>query len=153
VRILAQGFYAIQNTWFPALAGFVALVAHVLFAFTLTNTFGLNGLAAASVCSATVNLLMLATAYSKWVGPLEPRKLFTAFAKFTVCGAVMVGVLLMHDRLLAIFGTRFYARASVLAVTILAGSAVYLALARILRVEELAHATNVLLAKARKRRG
>ncbi|RYZ66172.1 MAG: murein biosynthesis integral membrane protein MurJ, partial [Proteobacteria bacterium] len=47
VRILAQGFYAIQNTWFPAVAGAVALCSHLIFAYTLTNAFGLNGLAAA----------------------------------------------------------------------------------------------------------
>ncbi len=151
VRILAQGFYAIQNTWFPALAGFVSLIAHVIFAVTLTQTFGLGGLAAASVCSATVNLLMLATAYSKWVGDLEPKRLVNSFAKFFVCGAVMVAVLMVHDRVLAIFGTRFFARASVLGATIFVGAGVYLAVARLLKVEELRDATAVLLAKARRR--
>lgn len=152
VRILAQGFYAIQNTWFPALAGGVALIAHVLFAFALTRTFGLNGLACASLCSSVVNLLMLATAYSKWVGGLEARRLAVALGKFVICGAVMVGVLLFHDQVLAVFGTRFFARAFVLGVMILAGGAVYLAMARTLRVDELQDLTGVLLAKLTKRR-
>jgi putative peptidoglycan lipid II flippase len=137
VRILAQGFYAIQNTWFPALAGGVALVSHILFALTLTKVFGLAGLAAASVGSATVNLLMLATAYSKWVGSLEGRKLAIAFGKCLACGVVMVGVLLFHDRLLSFFGTRFFARAFVLMTTIFFGGGVYLLMARLLKVEEL----------------
>jgi putative peptidoglycan lipid II flippase len=150
VRILAQGFYAIQNTWFPALAGLVALIAHILFAITLTNPFGLNGLAAASVCSATVNLLMLATAYSKWVGDLETARIARAFAKFIVCGAAMVLVLSFHDRVLAIFGTRFIARSSVLAATIFVGTGVYLAVARLLKVEELRDVSAVLLSKTRR---
>jgi putative peptidoglycan lipid II flippase len=150
VRILAQGFYAIQNTWFPALASLVALIAHVLFAVTLTSAFGLNGLAAASVGSLTVNLLMLATAYSKWVGDLESRRLIRAFGKFAVCGVAMVGVLMLHDRVLAIFGTRFFARASVLGVTIVAGAAVYLLAARLLKVDELRDATAVVLSKVRR---
>jgi putative peptidoglycan lipid II flippase len=145
VRILAQGFYAIQNTWFPALASGVALIAHVLFAFTLTRAFGLNGLAAASLCSATVNLLMLATAYSKWVGSLEAKRLFRAFGKFIACGVVMVGILLLHDRVLAVFGTRFFARAFVLMMMISLGGAAYLAMARLLKVEELRDASAVVL--------
>ena len=152
VRILAQGFYAIQNTWFPALAGFVALVAHVLFAFALTRTFGLIGLAGASVCSATVNLLMLATAYSKWVGGIEGRKLVRSLGKFIACGVVMVGVLFLHDHVLQIFGTRFFARAFVLMITIFFGAGVYLAMARVLKVDELRDATAVVLSKLRKRR-
>ncbi len=152
VRILAQGFYAIQNTWFPALASGVALIAHLLFAFTLTRAFGLNGLAAASLCSATVNLLMLATAYSKWVGSLEARKLSLAFGKFIACGAVMVCILLLHDRVLAIFGTRFLARAFVLMTMIFIGGGAYLATARLLKVEELRDASAVVFSKLRKRR-
>jgi putative peptidoglycan lipid II flippase len=151
VRILAQGFYAIQNTWFPALASGVALVAHVIFAFSLTRVFGLNGLAGASLCSATVNLLMLATGYSKWVGSLEARRLIVSFGKFIVCGAAMVAILLMHDRVLAVFGTRFFARAFVLMTIILIGGGAYLAIARLMKVDELRDASAVVLSKLRKR--
>lgn len=152
IRILAQGFYAIQNTWFPALASGVALVTHLFFAFALTRTFGLNGLAAASLCSATVNLLMLATAYRSWVGRLQARELARSAGKFVVCGAAMVVVLLFHDRLLGIFGTRFFARAFVLMIVIAVGGSVYLGVARLLNVAELRDATAVLIAKLRARR-
>ena len=151
VRILAQGFYAIQNTWFPALSGGVALIAHILFAFTLTRTFGLNGLAAASLCSATVNLVMLATGYKSWVGSLEVRRLGISLGKFVICGAAMVAVLTLHDRVLQIFGTRFLARAFVLMSTITVSGLVYLIVARLLRVEELQDVSSVVAAKFRKK--
>lgn len=151
VRILAQGFYAIQNTWFPALAGFVALVAHVLFAFALTRAFGLNGLAAASLCSSIVNLLMLAAAYRSWVGSLQSRLLLTSFAKFVVCGAAMVAVLMVHSALLQVFGTRFIARAFVLGVVIASGAVAYLGVARVLGVAELRDAALVISSKIRLR--
>lgn len=152
VRILAQGFYAIQNTWFPAVAGGVALLAHVLFAFTLTRAFGLNGLAAASLCSALVNLLMLAAGYNSWVGSLELKKLGLSALKFLVCGVAMVGVLQFHDMLLEIVGTRFIARTFVLLLTIAAGAGVYLGFARALRVAELNDALAVIGAKFSKKR-
>jgi putative peptidoglycan lipid II flippase len=136
VRILAQGFYAIQNTWFPAVAGSVALVSHILFAYALTKTFGLRGLAAASVLSATVNLLMLATAYNSWVGSLQVRKLGMSFAKFLVCGAVMVGSLQLYEPLLGMFGGRYVSRAFLLLGMIAIGAFAYMATAHFMRIPE-----------------
>ncbi len=136
VRILAQGFYAIQNTWFPALAGGVALCTHVFFAYALTNAFGLNGLAAASLCSATVNLLMLITAYKRWVGTLRMRDLSFSVGKFLVCGLAMASVLLLHPMLSSFLGARFYMRALALAIMVFAGASVYMLAAHLLRIPE-----------------
>jgi putative peptidoglycan lipid II flippase len=136
VRILAQGFYAIQNTWFPAVAGAVALCSHIIFAYTLTNAFGLNGLAAASLCSATVNMLMLATAYNSWVGSLKLKSLIGSFIKFSICGAVMAAVLMLHGYLSAFLGARFFMRALALFIMIGAGATVYMIMAHILKIPE-----------------
>ena len=136
VRILAQGFYAIQNTWFPALAGAVALIAHVFFAFALTKQFKLNGLAAASVLSGTVNLLMLATAYHNWVGSLDLKRFAVSFGKFLLCGLIMVVALQAYDPLYAAVGGRFIRRAPVLLATIGFGAFVYMACAHFMKIPE-----------------
>lgn len=137
VRILAQGFYAIQNTWFPAVAGAVALVAHVLFAFSLTRTFGLEGLAAASIASGTVNLVMLATAYNAWVGKLEFAALLKSLLRFAVCAALMVGALQVFTPVYAFVAGKFWgSRALVLFATIGFSAAVYFLAARVLKCEE-----------------
>ncbi|MES2854631.1 MAG: murein biosynthesis integral membrane protein MurJ, partial [Bdellovibrionota bacterium] len=136
VRILAQGFYAVQNTWFPALAGGVALITHVIFATALTKTFGLPGLAAASVCSALVNLLMLATAYRAWIGTLQLGTLAKRILLYSVCAAVMFGVLATHDYLLRFVGPRVYSRAFVLLVVITLGGIAYMLTANLLRIPE-----------------
>lgn len=136
VRILAQGFYAIRNTWYPAVAATVALLSHVIFAFALTRSFGLNGLAAASVLSATVNMVMLAIAYNAWVGSLQPLRLLKSFAKFAICGAVMVGVLQFYDELLRALSGRYFTKTFVLLLMITIGAAVYMLSAHILRIPE-----------------
>ncbi len=137
VRILAQGFYAIKNTWYPALAGAVALISHVIFAFVLTRTFKIEGLAAASVASGTVNLLMLATAYNSWVGSLHLKTLFKSFGKFMVCGAAMIGSLQAYPFVKqALTGRVPGARTITLLAMILLGALVYMACAHLLRIPE-----------------
>jgi putative peptidoglycan lipid II flippase len=137
VRILAQGFYAIQNTWFPALAGAVALIAHLLFAYSLTNAFGLEGLATASVGSALVNLLMLATAYNEWVGSLQFKAFLRSFMRFAICGALMVAALQLYEPLFPLIAGKFRgSRAVVLFVVSTFGAGVYFLAGRFLRVEE-----------------
>ncbi len=137
VRILAQGFYAIQNTWFPALAGGVALIAHVLFAYSLTKAFGLEGLATASVGSALVNLLMLATAYNEWVGSLQFKAFLKSFLRFAICGAVMVAALQLYDPLFPLIAGKFRgSRAVVLFAVSAFGVGLYFLSGRLLRVEE-----------------
>ncbi|RYZ68073.1 MAG: hypothetical protein EOP05_16870, partial [Proteobacteria bacterium] len=124
------------NTWFPAVAGAVALCSHLIFAYTLTNAFGLNGLAAASLCSATVNMLMLATAYNSWVGSLKLKSLVASVGKFLICGAVMAAVLLLHPYLASVLGARFYMRALTLLIMVGAGVTVYMVMAHLLKIPE-----------------
>ena len=137
VRILAQGFYAIQNTWFPAVAGSVALICHVIFAYTLSKAFGLNGLAIASVTSATVNLLMLGAAYNSWVGSLQLLRLLKKFAWFLICGAVMVAILLCYEPLLHFVSGKFPgARVFSLFTIIFVGGGAYMLTAHVLKISE-----------------
>lgn len=136
VRILAQGFYAIQNTWFPACAATVAVLAHLLFAANFTRIFGLQGLASATVASATVNLMLLILAYNAWVGSLNPRRLLIGLGKFLVGAVAMVFVLQMYAPLSLVLGMNRLGQAIALALTILAGGTVYMAVAHVLRVPE-----------------
>jgi putative peptidoglycan lipid II flippase len=151
VRILAQGFYAVQNTWFPALAGGVALCSHIIFAIALTRTFGLNGLAAASLCSATVNMLMLATAYRAWIGTLQLKTLLKRTFLFVICAAVMFGVLSMHSYLVHFFGARLYAKAFALMLIIFLGGLSYMGMAHILRIPEYSETSAMFLGKVTNR--
>lgn len=151
VRILAQGFYAIHNTWFPALAAGVALAAHVLFAYSLTHKFGLYGLVSASVLSTAVNLMMLAAAYNSWVGPLHLRSMLKSLGKFLVGAVLMIGVLLMYEPLLHSFGSRYVTKTFVLFAIIISAGFVYMLSAHLLRVVEYHETAATIMAKIRKR--
>lgn len=136
-RILQQGFYAIGNTWYPALAGAVALVSHVIFAFVLTREWGLNGLAAASVGSGTVNMLMLARGHVKWVAPIDVRRLLKSFAVFLACGGAMVSVVMWYDPVRRLVGANSTFWKSVFLIfAVGVGVAVYMGVAHLFRVPE-----------------
>lgn len=137
VRILAQGFYAIQSVWYPAAAAVVALVSHLVFAYVLTKAFGLNGLAGASVLSTSMNLLMLAFAYNAWVGTLELKELGKSLLKYSVCVGAMAASLQIYGPFQRYVGSvRSGSRAFVLLTTIAIGAAAYLAVAAVLRLPE-----------------
>ena len=136
VRILAQGFYAIQNTWFPACAAAVAVIAHLIFAANFTKAFGIAGLASATVASAAVNLALLILAYNAWIGSLHPRKLLIGLAKFIVGAIVMIFVLQIYGLLELELGVTRIAKATALGITIVCGAASYMAVAHVLRVPE-----------------
>jgi putative peptidoglycan lipid II flippase len=137
VRILSQGFYAIQNVWFPAAAALVALISHTILAFVLTKAFGLNGLASASVLSSSVNLLMLAFAYNAWVGDLGLKDLVKSVAKYSAAIVIMVGALQVYGPLQRIVGAaRPGSRAFVLLSTISLGAAAFLFASALLQIPE-----------------
>ena len=151
VRILAQGFYAIQNTWFPAVAGAVALFAHVIFAYVLTMKFQLLGLAGASVLGATVNLVMLATAYNAWVGSLQLKSLAKSLLKFGLCAAAMVLSLQIYGPAVQMLGGRIFTKTVALLSVITVGAVVYMATAHVLRVPEFRETASTFLEKIRRR--
>jgi putative peptidoglycan lipid II flippase len=155
-RILAQGFYAIQNAWFPALASGVALVTHVFFAFGLTEAFGLRGLAAAAIFSALVNTLMLTTAYRSWIGKISFQRIGRSVAINVGCGAVMFGVLQLHAPFANVaqhvLGVSIATQAVALAVVIGLGAGSYFASAYAFKVPECHEALNMIRAKLKRHR-
>ena len=152
VRILAQGFFAIQNAWYPAVAGTVALIAHFIFAFALTRTFRLEGLAAASIASAFVNLMMLAVAYNAWVGTLELRRLAKSFGLYLLCGAAMVVAIQAYGPLHQLLSGRFRGgRETALLLTIAFAIFVYFSVAHFLKIAEFRETWSTLSLKLRER--
>lgn len=154
-RILAQGFFAIGNTWYPALAGAVALITHVIFAYVLTREWGLNGLASASVASGTVNMLMLARGHVKWVAPIDVRRLLRSFAIFLACGGAMVSVIMWYDPVRRLVGANSTAAKSIfLVIAVGIGIAVYMGVAHVFRIPEYHETLQTLrerLARSRKK--
>lgn len=135
-RILVQGFYSMGNTWYPAMVGAITLVVHLIFTWAGTTVFGLKGLAAASIFSSLVNLIMLAVAYGRWVGALGWPMIFGRVARFLVAGVALAAGCLVYDPIINEFGSRFFTRTFALGIAILLGGGLYMGVAAALNLEE-----------------
>jgi peptidoglycan biosynthesis protein MviN/MurJ (putative lipid II flippase) len=67
---LVPGFYAAQNTWYPALAGAISLIAHYFLARWWVEAYGLQGLMTSTTVAAGINMLLLAMAFRWLIGRL-----------------------------------------------------------------------------------
>lgn len=135
-RIVVQGFYSMGNTWYPAMVGVITLIVHAVFTWAGTKAFGLKGLAAASIFSSAVNLTMLAVAYSRWVGSLGWANIFGRLGRFAVAGTALAAGCLIYEPLIQEFGSRFFSRTFALAIAILLGGGMYMAVAAAMDLEE-----------------
>lgn len=63
VRVLAPSYYAVKNTWYPAVVSGVCLCVHLFLAPLLMNELGLPGLLYSSLISASLNFLLLILAF------------------------------------------------------------------------------------------
>lgn len=136
IRVIAPSFYAIKNTYYPAVVSAVCLCVHYFVAQELMADYGINGLAASSMISSALNLVLLMIGFKIFIGDLMLMKFFKSLFKYAVAGAVMVVVIQGYDILLAFFGDFFIVRVLSLLITILASIAVYFGMTSLLKTEE-----------------
>lgn len=67
-RVLATCFYAIKNTWYPAICSFLYVLFHWLFTPYMISHFGLEGLVGATVISNCFFTVLLMIAYPYFIG-------------------------------------------------------------------------------------
>jgi putative peptidoglycan lipid II flippase len=92
-RLLVPGFYAVQNTWYPALAGAVSLIFHYFLARWWVAAYGLAGLMMSTTMAAGVNMLLLVAAFYWMIGPLPLKPICRSLLPM-VPSAVLMGVIL-----------------------------------------------------------
>ena len=91
-RILATCFYAVKNTWYPALCCVLYVLFHWLFTPYMIQKFYLPGLIFATTISNVFFMLILTGAYPFFVGSLY---LFKTFKK-VLHSLPALGVLSLH---------------------------------------------------------
>lgn len=83
VRVFVPNYYAIKNTWYPALVSGVCLMVHVLMASWLIPVWGLFGLNLSTVISSLFNLVLLTTGFAFFVStPFPWKELIVQVRKF-----------------------------------------------------------------------
>lgn len=91
VKVLVPNFYAIKNTWVPAVCSVIAFAFHLVLAPILLADYKLEGLVASTVTSGYVNMVMLLVFYHVHLGAFPYLRLFRSVAQFLVPNAVMAG--------------------------------------------------------------
>lgn len=89
VRVLTPAYYAIKNTWFPALLSGGCLVIHIFLAPVLMERWGVQGLMISTTTSAAVNLSMLLLFYKLLIFDFPYLKFLLSLVKFAVVGFIV----------------------------------------------------------------
>ena len=139
VRIMVQGFYAVQDTATPMRIAVVALVANVLLcAFLVGTPLAHGGLALATSLASYLNLGLLFVVFRKRLGGVDEGRLAVSLARTTLAALGMGAACWWLARAFNLVTTASFPwLLAGVALTIAAGLGVYLALAWLLRADEL----------------
>ncbi len=85
VRVLTPAYYAIKNTWFPAVVSAVCLGAHVILAPLLMAQFQVHGLLISTTISAALNFSLLLLFFPRFISGFQ----YFQFAKNTLIFGVL----------------------------------------------------------------
>lgn len=155
VRVLVPSFYAVKNTWFPAVVSSICLVFHILLAPFMMERWGIEGLVLSTLASASFNLTLLLLFYPRFIGSLGYWKIAVSFFKFCLAGVVLAGICELYPYAIGIFGSfglginlpRFFAVFTIIGF----GGLGYCVVSYLLGTEELHHTLNSFLGKVRRR--
>ncbi len=151
--ILARGFFAMQDTVTPIILGTVATAIFIPISYILMRAMGHGGLALATSIAATLHMLALAWFLRKRLGGIEGgrivagvgRVLIASAAMGGACWGIRVGMAGLVDA-----QTRMGAGLTVMATGIVS-IVVYVALVRLMKLDEAAYVWEVVRARFTKR--
>jgi putative peptidoglycan lipid II flippase len=92
VRVLTPAYYAIKNTWFPALVACICLTVHIIIAPLLIAQLQVHGLMISTIISAALNVSLLLVFFKKFVGDFEYLQFFKNLGIFSGLAIVTGGV-------------------------------------------------------------
>lgn len=152
IRVFVPGFYAIKNTWAPALISCVGLALHIGIAPILMERAGLNGLNFSTLLSLLVNWCLLVIAYRYWVGVFPWIPLFKSVVHWVPSFLVLFFGLQIYPFLREFFGDGFGAKILCLGLTMTLGLFLFAAAAQITRVPEFEKTWSLMKRKLNRKR-
>ncbi|MCX7979263.1 MAG: hypothetical protein N2578_09695 [Bdellovibrionaceae bacterium] len=136
VRVLAPAYYAVKNTWFPALVSGICLLLHILLAPPLMEGLGLLGLNLSTLVSASLNMALLLLFYRFLIADFAGIKLISSLLRFFLPFAALLPGLLLHSRLLDLWGVEIFGRVMALLCASTLAIFGFVVVSRWLRLEE-----------------
>jgi putative peptidoglycan lipid II flippase len=138
-------FFSLQKPWQATALATIDLVVSALAALALYKPFGVGGIVAGTGIGTTVAVVAQAVILRRRFDGLELRRLFSTAARITIAAAALAGVSwLVWDVLDEALGRGLLGQIVSLGVGLGAGGLVYVAVAKLLRVEELEQMTRLL---------
>lgn len=151
IRVYVPSFYAVKNTWLPAMASIIALVLHLGLAPILKAEWGLHGLNVSSLVSAMTNFSVLVIAYRLLIGKFPWMNTFKSFARWFLPLVALFAVLQIYNLVRGTLGDSFIAKVSCLFGVIALGVVVYGLCCQILKVSEFTYVLNALKRRLKKK--
>jgi putative peptidoglycan lipid II flippase len=151
VRVFVPSFYAIKNTWLPALIASLSLVVHILIAPHLMSAFGLVGLSSTALISAALNFIGLAIAYNWILGSFGWLKVLKSMALFSIAGLGLFAAVQVYWPIYEFFGENIWGKLIALIVAVGLGAGVYGVIAWMMGLEEMKTTSATFIDKIRRR--
>ncbi|MBK9294861.1 MAG: murein biosynthesis integral membrane protein MurJ [Oligoflexia bacterium] len=156
VRVIAPTYYAMKNTWLPALSAATALIIHVFIAQLFMQKWGVRGLAASSVLSGGINFLILIFSYRLTGASLKIYELVPFFIKVIIaCIALSFTASFTYsltDKFIVSVIQSRAAQSINLIFTIMLAAFVYFAVCRALKLEEITEISSKVFNKLKAKR-
>jgi putative peptidoglycan lipid II flippase len=138
-------FFSLQKPWQATALATIDLVVSALAALALYKPFGVGGIVAGTGIGTTAAVVAQAVILHRRFGGMELGRLFSTAARITVAAAALAGVgWLVWDVLDELLGRGLWGQIVSLGAGLGAGGLVYVAVAKLLRVEELEQMSRLL---------
>ena len=136
--VLPRTFYALHDTWTPVLLGVITLVVNILLMNIFIKPLAQGGLALAISLSGIVNMFLLLYCLKRKIGLIDGRRILTSLSKILFASTVMgLGVWTVFHFTSKFAGINFVGSLFNLVVGLITGTAIYVLLAVILRMQEM----------------
>ena len=143
-------FFSLQKPWQATALAVIDLVVSAVAALALYKPFGVGGIVAGTGVGTSAAVVAQAVILRRRFGGLELGRLFSTAARITIAAAALAGVAYMvWDVLDEVLGRGLGGQIVSLGVGLAAGLAVYLSVAKLLRVAELEQMSRLLLRRGR----
>lgn len=150
-KVTVPGFYAMKNTWLPAVLAGVSLIVHLALCAWWVDQYGVQGLAGATATSGALNMILLQIAFRYMIGPIGISAVVQAVFRM-LPGMFGMGLVIywMYDFLKPAFSGLGHTLANILAlgITIGSGAVVYFLLGKLSGCPEAVRSLALLKRKA-----
>lgn len=149
VRLVVQGFYAMKDTATPVKVSAVALAVNIGLCFLLLGPLGHGGLALATSVASYVNLVVLYLLHRRRLGAVDEPRLALSLLRATAAAGVMGAACWFLNRGFLAGAANFGLLLAAFVATIALGVVIYMAVAWLLRAEELGEFYTLLTGRQR----